>query len=51
MIIIIIDPHKRVGRGKNTKRREESKMPLKQINLNNINIILQGSTSIILEKF
>jgi putative two-component system response regulator len=49
MIIIIIDADKLGGRSKNTKRREESKMPLKQINLNNINIILQGSTSIILE--
>jgi putative two-component system response regulator len=49
MLIIIIDLHKQGGRSKNTKRREESKMPLKQINLNNINIILQGSTSIILE--
>jgi hypothetical protein len=47
MIIIIIDPQK-LGRNrsKNTKRREESQMPLKQINLNNINLILECSTSI-----
>jgi len=49
MITIIIDADKRGWRSKNTKRREESKMVHKQINLNNINLILQVSTSIILE--